>query len=91
MYYQMNILSSKSLYDQVLPERKGFESFEKAIKTNPIHFREEDQKFYVKISKEDGIMVRRLEKMPWIFQMAQTRLQQKSKKNEMADMSSVLN
>lgn len=58
MYYQMEILSNKRLYNKVLPQRLGYSSFEEAIKRNPIEKREADGEYYIRIHKEDGLAVR---------------------------------
>ena len=57
-FYQMEILSSNRLWNKILPKRLGYQTFEEAIKSNPVEKREADGEFYVRIYKKDGLMVR---------------------------------
>ena len=65
MYYQQEILHNSRLYSSVLPKSKGFKNFEESAKTNPVHQREEDGEYYVRVYKKDPIMVRVMQQMEW--------------------------
>jgi len=66
MFYQMDILSNKHLWTEVLPEKLGYTTFAESSQANPIHKRQADGDFYVRCFKKDGILVRRQESEDWI-------------------------
>ena len=61
----MDVLETKTLYEQTLPVGYGYPSMEQALKKNPMTMRQGDEQMYVKVRKIDGLTLRYEKQMDW--------------------------